>query len=189
MNIQTRLPKSSEQSRVDSEATIGLLAANEKYFNLEYMRRCATKLVRKIAPSHLGDALADDMAMAGIERALRDAEGLIYYQDVRTAMLDELFRWILGVTAHQGRRERIVVQFEDWMSEFSRTERDGIERQVMARRCLRKICDGDLGQRRSKKRRDAIWKVCNSKITRQDNRKMYVNARNLIKEEIARQLN
>lgn len=174
-----------------------MFVADKSPTDFPFLKSRAEKLLNKITPSHYSDALSEDMAMAGIEYAIRrSSEGHeIYYQDVRTAMLDEMFRWILNVTAHQsqktmgknGKGRSYLIKWEDWVSQFTRTSADGIERQVMARVCLKKIITGDIGKYKSKNRKENISKILNQPIDRTISNSLSHEVR-LIKKEILTQL-
>ncbi len=156
-------------------------------WNLTFLRKRADRLLSRVAFRHYDEALIADMTMAGIEYVLKHP-GEVYYQDIRTAMLDELFRWLFEVTAHQKKRTYTMIQYEDWMSRYSCTIRESVEQQVMARRCLYNVITGNLGKHKSKSRQAAIAAVCNTKTTRGKGTRAIFNARELIRKEIEREL-
>ena len=153
----------------------------------------ALGLIRSIAPSHYSRSLAEDMVQAAEEwlvahDKLTEVEATIWLS-LRAAMIDELVRWLVGVTAHQKPRSRYDVSCDVldeplYTSEWSMRERCGIERRVMARECLRRIVEL-AGTMRRPTQRDAIWAVLTETTSRGPHSKIQFTARKHIRRIIA----
>lgn len=160
---------------------------SQDYTDFNFLKTRATKLVNKIAPAYYSEALAEDMAMAGIEWLYKhENKQELYYQDVRTAMLDEMFRWMLNVTAHQKRRQTQIIEWQDWVSKYTRSARDSVERQVMARECIKKITTDKPTKSVHKRRRrkKAIKSILEGDTGRHSNTRTVFMVRREIKNDI-----
>ena len=111
----------------------------------ERLRVMAKGLVQSIAPSHDGSPLIEDMVQAAWEWLVKHGQftmGPYTHLDIRKAMIDEMFYWLVGVTAGQKPRVRYDVPLDAYVvGQWTVSSHVRLERQIMSRECIRRIFD------------------------------------------------